>query len=718
MDGRQLDVRRDDFSGGALTADAPVNPYSLLQAVNDNSEIAHTGWLIFLAVVAYFCIAVAGVTHTDLLLNSAVALPIMQVSIDLTRFFLFAPVLVVFLHFGILMQLTVLARKVLEFDAAVRPLETTSRRTHPLRLELHSFFFTQLLAGPERSALYGSFLHGMFWLSVIGLPILVILYIQIVFLPYHDVTTTWAHRLALLADALVLVCIGVFLGSRSTSFFRAFWRTASYRPLGFLLTAVMLIGIVLFSFFVATVPGEALDRYTRTLQLPGTQSEPAAQASSVAGDRTTFALTALFFGSGEGAGTGWIRSLFNRNLVVTDEDVLRHARRDQKGGKESTGDDTGDMSEAVRVSLRGRDLRFAVLDRSVFRRVDFTGADLDGASLVRADLRGAKLSCSDFDDVLKGKRDRVTSCTRLAGADLSRANLAGTDLKFALMPGAKLENADLVDADLRYAQLTGAKFAGATLRRANLSGSVDLMGANFLGADLQGADLTGAKLHGAEFPGASLEGAQLNFAHAFGANFQGAMLDGVSFNAARLQGADFTDASLRGTDLSAATLWSTTPPTLEKLESADISQARIRPMDETEINQVRVAIDGIAWADIRATIDRKLERLLDGAVNASWDASPEAQAWSDIKQRNGVLDQATYASVLTGFLGNLGCQARFSDGSVASGLVRRALGTNYKGAIGALLQRLRSGSCPGARELPEELMQRLAAAAEEEAVAP
>ena len=46
-----------------------------------------------------------------------------------------------------LAQLVLLARKTLEFDQAVQNLEATDRRTHPLRLELHNFFFVQASPG-------------------------------------------------------------------------------------------------------------------------------------------------------------------------------------------------------------------------------------------------------------------------------------------------------------------------------------------------------------------------------------------------------------------------------------------------------------------------------------------------------------------------------------------------------------------------------------------
>ena len=82
--------------------ETPVNPYSLLEAVNSSSETAHTAWLIFLAIMAYLMIAVAGVTHKDLLLETPVALPIMQVSIQQALFFEFAPVILVLFHLGII----------------------------------------------------------------------------------------------------------------------------------------------------------------------------------------------------------------------------------------------------------------------------------------------------------------------------------------------------------------------------------------------------------------------------------------------------------------------------------------------------------------------------------------------------------------------------------------------------------------------------------------
>jgi len=99
--------------------ETPVNPYSLLEAVNSSSDTSHTGWLLFLAVMTYLVIAVAGVTHEALLLETPVQLPILQVKIQLKQFFQFAPIVLVLFHLGILAQLVLLARKTLEFEPAV-----------------------------------------------------------------------------------------------------------------------------------------------------------------------------------------------------------------------------------------------------------------------------------------------------------------------------------------------------------------------------------------------------------------------------------------------------------------------------------------------------------------------------------------------------------------------------------------------------------------------
>jgi uncharacterized protein YjbI with pentapeptide repeats len=91
---------------------------------------------------------------------------------------------------------------------------------------------------------------------------------------------------------------------------------------------------------------------------------------------------------------------------------------------------------------------------------DFTGADLAGADLPRAYLRGSKAP----------------------GACFARANLAGADLSAMDLTGADLSGADLTGASLVRANLTGAKVDGANFKDAAVAGAtfdgVDMTKAN------------------------------------------------------------------------------------------------------------------------------------------------------------------------------------------------------------------------------------------------
>ena len=98
------------------------------------------------------------------------------------------------------------------------------------------------------------------------------------------------------------------------------------------------------------------------------------------------------------------------------------------------------------------------------------------------------------------------------GADLRGAYLDGADLRGADLRRAYLDGAHLSRADLRRANLDGAHLSRADLRRADLSRAyldgADLTAADLRGANLFGANLRGANLRGADLDGANLDGAQ------------------------------------------------------------------------------------------------------------------------------------------------------------------------------------------------------------------
>lgn len=666
--------------------ETPVNPYSLLEAVNSSSDTSHTAWLIFIGIMAYLMVAVAGVTHKDLLLETAVSLPILQVDIQLTQFFRFAPILLVLFHLGLISQLVLLARKALEFDAAVRELEVSNKRTHPLRLELNNFFFVQAIAGPHRSVVMSIFLHGMSWLTLVVLPVVLLLYIQISFLPYHDVAITWTHRIALGFDILMLVLIGIFLTRAETSFFTAFWRTTLQHPLSFLVTTSVLGIVSFFSFFVATVPDEELDRLTRQFILPQTDDAGGRGSGYMAG------FTVPYLAS-RADGTLW--GVFHRNLSVTDQDLVTGRGRIRQ--------------DEPSISLRGRDLRYARLDRSDLNRVDFTHATLDGASFIGTDLSNARLQCADISELILTADRQRARCTSARRADFTRARLTGARMAGVDLNGATLEEAELEGVNMAHARLAGANLAGARLEKADLTGGVEMQGANLLFASLQGADLTGAHAQAADFSSAGMQAVVLTHARLQGASLRDADLEGANLRNAQLLGADLKGAKLTAADMRRAAVWQASPPSEGNLDLTDLDSVDITPPADSRIAELQSKIEGIAEAQLRDRLGEALQHVSDAAARRRWETSQERQQWHALLLTNAS-HQPGYRIALTNHLLRVMCHSRWANGAVATGVAKRAHAPQFQGDIAAIHDRLTSKDCPASRTVSKEPVRELTVA--------
>ena len=212
--------------------------------------------------------------------------------------------------------------------------------------------------------------------------------------------------------------------------------------------------------------------------------------------------------------------------------------------------------------------------------VRWSGVDLAGSRLSRADLRRAWLVDADLSDTelsyarLSGA---FLASARLSRATLRKADLCCADLSGARLYDAKLYHADLTEAVLDRALLCGADFAGAILRRASLRGA-ELIEANLRGAEIDEADFSGSNLTRAELNGLSLrtaivadacfksadlsdcnleeiEGpADFSQAHMENALLTGSVMRGANFQAAVLRGCGLADIDWEGADLREADL--------------------------------------------------------------------------------------------------------------------------------------------------------------------
>lgn len=478
---------------------------ALEKSVNDTAGKVMVLWTSFVTIGAYLLVATGSVKYRDLFLDAAIRLPVLGVDLPVTGYFLVAPLILLIFHFYVLLQLSGLSQKVSDYNLVLNESLESADDRRMARRRLDDFPFLQYLAGvrERRLGIPGALQIAISWITTALFPITLFLQLQIAFLPYHSTPITWLHRLCLIAD---IVLIWFFWRSYRPSEKRrgaTFWRIAA----GCAATIA-----VLFSVFLATFPGEALYRNLVARDID-------AVVSFVTRDSDVSASRFLFEGDVDGV-TGRPTSLFANRLILPGEHFYDQAKHEKA---------------QVSISLRGRDLRGAILQRADLRLADFTGASLLDASFVGAQLQKANFGCAAKLQLEPGRaRPRADDCdetraTDLRGADFSEAYLHGTLLDHAklngarfartMMQGVSAKQADMTAANLMYARAEGAFFTNATMTAASMF-QVQMQGADFSGADLSNAMMFRAQLQGAELNGATLTSATVR-----SANFYRAFID-------------------------------------------------------------------------------------------------------------------------------------------------------------------------------------------------
>jgi Pentapeptide repeats (8 copies) len=490
-----------DLPAIAATAD---DLEEIKKAVEDAASVSGGLWLSYLFVLSYIAIAAGAVTHEDLLLVRAVKLPFLNVELPLLAFFALAPFVVLITHAYALMHFIMLGKKASRFHNELRrqfpdqQTETQKSATAPdgapkeirdkLRRLLPSNIFVQILAGPPelRTGFFGFVLKLIALTTLVIFPVLVLLLLQIQFLPFHDLTITWAQRVALILDIVLLWLLRppVLADLSLATFGRARVLARVLRGFGLVLAGVMSIVALLFSTVVATTPEELQETVLAALDSPRWRSDDAKFGEEETKLVSTHDL--LFAGEVDPT-TRRRKSLFSNTLILPSFNLYEALKVDypkKLAWKEHL------------VDLRGRHLEEAVLDGADLTKADLYGALLQGASFDDAQLQGALFDRAD-----------------LQGASLKGAHLQGASIFWALLEGASFD-----EAHLQGAALVGAQLQGASLEKAQLQG-VSLEHAQLQGASLVGAHLQGAWLRWAQLQGASLEGAEVN-----AANFSGVFL--------------------------------------------------------------------------------------------------------------------------------------------------------------------------------------------------
>lgn len=567
----------------------------LLDAANEAARREAAQWFLLVTLMVYLAVAVGSVTHRKLFLEEPIPLPIFNVPMPLTGFFVVAPAIFVILHFYVLAQIGVMARKV---EASLAKADETGEPLALIALRLDSFAVAQVLVA-RRRGLAPIALTAMTWITLIIAPVVLLLFFQIRFLPYHAVAVTWWHR-ALLAIDIALIWwlwprqpharAGLMvraIASGATLLVAAFslvfatvpetpWEEVVDRAPGRLGPYRPDVGEPPLATLFARLRGEgglSEDAWARRRAEQGGSDLPRGMLETLPEEPIVAAIRRALFDGPEDQFTRRPTSLFARSLHLRDERFVP-ARDDDVAAVPRT------------LILIGRDLRRAVLDHADLRKAEFTGSNLAGAS-----LRHARLDQARFTN--------------------------------AWMPGATLDRATLRDASLHGARLQGARLEGAELQRATLDDAV-LDGASLRRATLRGASAIAARGIAAGFEEANLAAADLRDAVLPAASFSRADMRGAVLSGAELSGADFGGARVDGIDLARARLWRTRGPdrAISGMEATiEHPQSIEAPPYGTPTPPAPPGQDDAVAARL-ARLSRAADAIEDKALLRSWQGRP------------------------------------------------------------------------------------------------
>ena len=512
---------------------------SAIGAINDAAGYCRTLWATFIGYAATIFVLTSGTTHEALLRRTPVKLPLFNVDsgIPLLLFYVIAPLLLVLFHLNLLMKLHDLRVRVSELIIPLNWVDEANAafERSRLRRRLMAFDYAVLKAGLVSDRRERWLLWVVTNVTIFIMPVLLLLFVQLQFLPYHDWKIIWLHRAFLIADLGLIAYIHLWLGTHD----RRPGGTFSLPPANprTIAWGALFASPVLVSTLVLAFPGEPQDVFWRSA-FTWTQPE------ILNGSANTFSARA---GADFAEKFGIRRSLYlaDRSLWATEpsEELLQALTEDTTIiALHGVADATPQLLRTVQrirnaaLSLRGRNLSYANFENSTLIAADF-----------RPDLNNEQMSAylqSEFVMypgapptpgaappmyTVELRNAEPDNGTDLTGATFSRADLRGALLSFVRATGVDFGFANVQSSILTLGRLQGADFGGARMQEANFER------ARLQTANLENASLQGAILSQAQLGGANLRDAQLQYADLHGAavtadqlrasKWEGAMLD-------------------------------------------------------------------------------------------------------------------------------------------------------------------------------------------------
>ena len=579
---------------------------ALADSINETARMARATSALLLTAALYLGFTLLSSTDENLLLNVQIQVAVQQVGFGVTleQSYIFGPPIFLYLHVQGLFLLSILARKVQEFNKALDRELSGIPNSHRVRQEywswLSAFAFVQLFRDDDG---FHFIPRSLMWISMEAIPLLLLFAVDLSFVRYQSEWITNSHHVVFILDLVFvmwfnspgferrlqshrnnlgkwfssgyrwrrlkketkswLVATRISLREACPSIKTMIWTFWTWRRLAFvgIMTLLLWSEVRPPSFDVISVEETVQEIISDKGIIDQINDDISPKKMTMYG---IFELVT--------------RQRRNRIWRMDDEIELLDYQKSIIDGDKQQSNSLLDSLYKMWTAVQEKDVSvldigpcqwwglacryLSAKDLESIQWSSLNELSLAGRSLRFADLRFAELQGVNLEGA------------KLQGANLEGANLRHADLSRAKMDGTFLSGAELQDAALSEAELRSANLQRAQLQRAVLNGA-KLWNANLRKAKLQRATFLEAELQGTNVESAYMDGASLWDATLKCTNLQGAWLRGTSFAFANLLGVDLGRAQLQGAKFQSAKLLGTN---LEKsqLEGVDFFEAEIR----------------------------------------------------------------------------------------------------------------------------------------------
>jgi len=461
-----------------------------------------------LVVSAYFVIVIGSTNDIDFLRKTNLPIPILNIETSVSGVYVISPLILLFLHLNLLLNLVLLSRKASLFNSLIETIKPDSRKNFEREITAQSIFL-QPLVGVQLPIILFIITFSILYLIIFVFPLLVLSGFQVRYLPAHDLSITSWHKLFLVVDIFISLVSGYMIFRQTTRIMFVF-----------AFSSILMTGVLfsILSVFIFIPPSDKFELkifepFVRYVFGPDLIDHPShfkreEFASNKMDDAQRF-----------------FDRLFHRNLDLRGQVLVRKppseimlAMYKLNGERQSL----AWRETAQRMDLSGRDLRYANLKDAKLYGIDLSGADLSGAVLIGTEMHDSTLVSTRFiganiqDAILSGSRINSADFTGATiyqsefinvsggGGDFSFSKISESDFRGSIMPftvfaGTKISNSGFFSTFLSRsvffeARVRGSNFSFSVLSDSRITKSSfeDLRSVN-IDARLYNVDLTGVE---------------------------------------------------------------------------------------------------------------------------------------------------------------------------------------------------------------------------------